>query len=79
MSLSSKPRAFAWLAALATACMLFAVVFADQARAGNGPSSPIVVNDDTADESANADCTAPDETTIQGGVDAAAVGGTVLV
>lgn len=78
MSISSKPRAFLLFAALATACMLFAVVFAGQARAGT-VLADVVVDDDGQAEPGNCDATTAAPDTIQEGVDAAAAGETVEV
>lgn len=81
MSLSSKSRAFTLFAALATACMLFAVVFAGQARAGAPPPpETLVVSDGTGTHTdPDVDCTMPDQATIQAAVTEANPGDTIAV
>lgn len=64
---------------MAAACMLFAVIFAGQAKAGM-VGDPIIVNDDTTGPGpTGATCEDRDHDSIQDAIDAAADGDTILV
>lgn len=78
MSLSSRSRIIASLITVAATCMLFAVVFAGEARAGQ-PSTTVVNDDTTGPGPSGADCANADFTSIQAAIDAATAGETILV